>query len=64
MDDISTHTLMHELLRRMEHHIYEDGRDSDTLLTDMPKEDTMGMYFALEEYMLCYAELIEERRHM
>lgn len=64
MNDITTVALLTELLNRMERHIYENTSEDDAVLTEMPKEDTMGMYFAIEEYMLCYKELIEERRHM
>jgi len=63
MNDISTFALLSELYHRMDNYLYADASEYDALLTDMPKEDTMGMYFALEEYKLCYEELIEERRH-
>lgn len=62
MNDIPTFALMSELYHRMGDWIYDPEPQYDILLADMPKEDTMGMYFALEEYMLCYKELIEERR--
>lgn len=64
MNDISTIALFTEMLHRMEHHIYGEEEISDDMLTSIPIEDTMGMYFAIEEYLLCYKELIEERRHM
>lgn len=63
MDDISTMTLLTELKHRMEQRIYSSSYRLDDLLLSMPKEDTMGMYFALEEYVLSYKELIEERRN-
>jgi hypothetical protein len=49
----------------MERYLYDNELDryDDLLLTDMPNEDTMGMYFAIEEYMMAYYELIEMRRH-
>ena len=65
MNDVPTFALLHELKNRMERCIYDNEHDvyDDMLLTDMPKEDTMGMYFAIEEYMMAYYELIEMRRH-
>lgn len=63
MGDIPTMALLMEVMHRMEHHLYESTPRLDDLLLSMPKEDTMGMYFALEEYVLCYKELIEERRN-
>lgn len=50
-------------MKRMETQLYNDVPDYDAVLTDMPKEDTMGMYFVIEEYMMAYRELIEERRN-
>ena len=46
----------------MEQQLY-DTPEMDSMLTEMPKEDTMGMYFAIEEYMMAYKELLEERRN-
>ena len=63
MTDIPTYDLMFELLKRMESELYEDATTYDAVLTDMPKEDTMGLYFEVEEYLMAYKELIEERRH-
>lgn len=65
MTDVPTFALLHELYQRMERYIYDTETDmyDDMLLTDMPIEDTMGMYFAVEEYILAYKELIEERRN-
>lgn len=63
MTDIPTYALMFELLKRMESELYEDATAYDAVLTDMPKEDTMGLYFEVEEYLMAYKELIEERRH-
>lgn len=63
MTDIPTYALMFELLKRMELELYEDATAYDAVLTDMPKEDTMGLYFEVEEYLMAYKELIEERRH-
>lgn len=65
MNDVPTFALMHELKNRMERYLYDNETDmyDDMLLTDMPMEDTMGMYFSIEEYIMAYYELIEERRH-
>ena len=63
MNDITTFALMFEILKRMESELYHDVTAFDAVLTDMPKEDTMGLYFELEEYIMAYKELIEERRH-
>ena len=65
MTDVPTFALLHELKNRMERYLYDNELDryDDLLLTDMPNEDTMGMYFAIEEYMMAYLELIEMRRH-
>lgn len=64
MNDITTVALLNELYHRMEHHIYDKTHEYDAMLTEMPKEDTMGMYFAVEEFLMAYKELLEERRHM
>ena len=64
MNDITTVALLNELYYRMEHHIYDKTSEYDAMLTEMPKEDTMGMYFAVEEFLMAYKELLEERRHM
>jgi len=63
MNDIPTYAILFELMKRMETQLYNDVPDYDAVLTDMPKEDTMGMYFVIEEYMIAYRELIEERRN-
>ena len=63
MTDIPTYALMFELLKRMELELYEDVTTYDAVLTDMPMEDTMGLYFEVEEYLMAYKELIEERRN-
>jgi len=63
MNDITTYRILFELMKRMETQLYNDVPDYDAVLTDMPKEDTMGMYFVIEEYMMAYRELIEERRN-
>jgi len=62
VNDITTYALMFEVLKRMEQQLY-DTPEMDSMLTEMPKEDTMGMYFAIEEYMMAYKELLEERRN-
>jgi len=64
MNDIPTFAILLELLRRMESELYDSESTYDSVLTEMPKEDTMVMYFAIEEFILFYKELIEERRHM
>lgn len=63
MNDITTYALMFELMKRMEQDLYDSVSTYDSVLTEMPKEDTMGMYFAIEEYMMAYKELLEERRN-
>ena len=64
MNDVPTFALLHELKNRMERYLYDNETDmyDDLFLTDMPNEDTMGMYFAIEEYIMAYYELIEMRR--
>ena len=64
MNDIPTFALMFEVLKRMEAELYHDATPFDAVLTDMPKEDTMGLYFIMEEYVIAYKELIEERRNV
>ena len=59
MNDIPTVALLFEIKNRMERHLYDN--ELDQMLTDMDDVDTMGMYFAIEEYMLSYKEIIEER---
>ena len=64
MNDITTVALFNELYHRMEHHLYDESSEYDAMLTELPKEDTMGMYFAIEEFLMVYMEMLEERRHM
>lgn len=64
MNDIPTFALLLELYNRMTEELYEPKSNYDAVLTDMPHHDTMEVYFLLEEYILAYKELINQRNHM